>query len=95
MLNPGQQTSILLGSATAHCAVGVTMVHAVVDDVREKAVCLRAVKEDGNLGSRCWFPRKALRENKSGSLALWHWFKPGPDAREWLARYAQSSVIAA
>lgn len=93
----GSQILICVSVATAHCAIGMSFVAAVVVGESEKSVQLNAIKMGGELsGVTCWLPRKALVQSASASsFKLARWFKPSGFQSHWIGRFEQSSVLAA
>ncbi|EIP99346.1 hypothetical protein OpiT1DRAFT_03860 [Opitutaceae bacterium TAV1] len=97
-LNPGEEISIYLSGATAHCAVAVMMLHAKVDRLTEKAVKLVSVdRQAPNCGQSVWLPRKALAAYSctlcgvtSTTWKIRHWFRPD----HYQARFFSRSTLA-
>lgn len=87
-------TTILISTATAHCALATRTLVGNIETESEKAVCLRVWKENGTTGPKVWFPKKAL-VNKNGVTKLAHWFKMNDYQRGIVAAFSQVSMIAA
>lgn len=95
-LQAGQEVSVILGVATAHCAIGVSSVHGCVSRVSEKAV---QITED-NLS--IWLPKKALVNGhihiaspSTRRFDLAKWFYPeGYTARILRKMTSHSSLVA-
>jgi hypothetical protein len=94
-----QYIAIRLSFATAHCAIGVTMINGRVDRVTEKAVI---VKLDTN--TTVCFPKKALVKRYEKCVPgmgttvfsqLAHWFKPDAYAANAIKKATHSGMIAA
>lgn len=94
-----QNVAIRLSYATAHCAVGVSMVNGRAVDVREKAVCLQL-----DTGDKVWFPAKALVNRREHDLPgqgvvvfceLAKWLKLEPAACYKVGKAMHSGMIAA
>jgi hypothetical protein len=97
-MQTNEEVSIIIGVATAHCAIGVTSIHCTVSGETEKALKVSALTESGKEVS-AWFPRKAFVNEKltkyGKRVEIAKWFK----ANGWTARFmelsANSSFIAA
>ena len=94
-----QQIAVRLSYATAHCAVGVTMINGRVDRITDKAVAVRL-----DTGKTVYFPKKALVNRRLHDLpnvgtvmfcSLAKWFTPDPVAKNIIAQAAHSGMIAA
>jgi hypothetical protein len=82
----GDTLSILTNVATAHCAIGISAIHAEVIDVTANAVHVAAYTRNGKRVT-CWLPLRALikrsRHDNVTHVSLAKWFKP----REWTQRF--------
>lgn len=94
-----QYIAIRLSFATAHCAIGVTMINGRIDRVTEKAVI---IKLDTN--ATVCFPKKALVKRYEKCLPgmgttvfaqLAHWFKPDAQTAAKMNKATHSGMIAA
>lgn len=94
-LTEGQNVSVLICVATAHCAIATTHVFGHIDRATDKAVC---IARDGH---RLWLPRRALVKGRiyegttTRSFDLAKWFTPDGRTSNTMARMAQHGTLAA
>lgn len=94
-LQEADSISVLVGVATAHCAIATTMVSGRVGCVTEKAV-----RVDDH-GASCWFPKKALIKGAVVEVTghrrfdLAKWFHPDVAGARAISRMSHHSVLTA
>lgn len=96
-----QLIAVRLSVATAHCAIGVTMISGRVMTVTEKAVAIKLDTTEETV----WFPKKALvsRREETGLSGcgtvvfcqLAHWFKADASTAYKIKKGFHSGMIAA
>lgn len=100
-IETGKEIVIRLGYATAHCAIGVTLVNGRISSVSEKAVEI-ATYTAADKRVSFWLPLKALKqyENKHDVTgAVWcelaKWFKASGWTKTALEISCHSGMISA
>lgn len=94
-LTEGQDLGVTVGMATAHCTIGLSMVHGRVGRATPKAVRI-----DNDKG-QVWLPRRALvagfttPEMASPVFDLARWFHPDARQARTIQRMEEHSVLSA
>lgn len=88
---------IVLGTATAHCAIGMSSVFCEWVTETEKAVKVRAVTYGKGTEIEAWLPKKAMirRKGAAPAYSLAKWYKPNDWTAKFLNLCAQTDVISA
>lgn len=101
-IEAGKEIVIRLGYATAHCAIGVTLVNGRIGTVSEKAVEVVTYTPANDKRVSFWLPLKALKQYESKhdvTGAVWcelqKWFKPSGWTKTALEISCHSGMISA
>ena len=92
------QVLLITSVTTAHVALAVSSIAAIVTDETDKAWKFTAVKEGGELGYPCWLPKSTLQPTPSANcytIAEWFLNKSEGYTRRWLNYNQRHNILAA
>lgn len=92
------QVMLITGMATAHVALAVSSIAAIVTGETEKAFQFTALKEGGEFGFTCWLPKSALQPALSqGCYTIADWFLNGVNGytKRWIGYNQRHNILAA
>lgn len=92
------QVLLITGVATAHVALAVTSIPAIVSGETEKAWQFTAIKEGGEFGFTCWLPKSSIApalSNGCYNIADWFLSRVNGYTKRWIDYNQRSSIIAA
>lgn len=92
------QVLLITGVATAHVALAVTSIAAIVSGETEKAWQFTALKEGGEFGFTCYLPKSALQPALSqGCYTIADWFlaKVEGYTKRWIGYNQRHNILAA
>lgn len=92
------QVMLITGMATAHVALAVSSIAAIVTGETEKAWQFTALKEGGEFGFTCWLPKSALQPALSqGCYTVADWFlaKAFGYSKRWIEYNQRHNILAA
>lgn len=88
------QILLVIGHATAHVTIAVSSVAAVVTSETKLAWQFTAVKEGGEFGFSCWFPKSAIMPSLNNDCySLASWFKANNYCSKWIHYNTRHNIL--